>query len=45
MYDKYCRDSAEPVSSSNEVLDYAKTAGFGPEAHDDDPTANTKMVI
>ena len=21
-----------------------KTEGFGPEAHDDDPTANTKMV-
>ena len=27
-------------------LDMAKikTEGFGPEAHDDDPTANTKMV-
>ena len=22
-----------------------KAEGFGPEAHDDDPTANTKMVI
>jgi len=21
-----------------------KAEGFGPEAHDDDPTANTKMV-
>ena len=45
MYDKYCRDSAEPAGSSNEVLSYAKTQGFGPEAHDEDPTANTRTII
>ena len=25
-------------------MDQIKAEGFGPEAHDDDPTANTKMV-
>ena len=31
---------------SRAELDMAKikAEGFGPEAHDDDPTANTKMV-
>jgi len=45
MVSKYGQVSPEPAGSSNETLEYAKTAGFGPEAHDDDPTANTKMVI
>ena len=52
MYDKYCRDSAEPAGSSNDTLEYAKTAGFGPEGHGDtaepadaDPTANTRTII
>jgi len=50
MVSKYNRqDPPEPAGSSQEVLDYAKTAGFGPEGHtdtaDNDPTANTRMVI
>ena len=33
-------------ATANPKLDIAKikAEGFGPEAHDDDPTANTKMV-
>jgi len=37
----------KPETSAPET-DFAeriKAEGFGPEAHDDDPTANTKMVI
>ena len=50
MVSKYNRqDPPEPAGSSQEVLEYAKTAGFGPEGHTDtadvDPTANTKMII
>ena len=27
------------------LVERIKAEGFGPEAHDDDPTANTKMVV
>ena len=35
------------LSLPNESLDMnlIKAEGFGPEAHDDDPTSNTKMVM
>lgn len=50
MIDKYGQDPTSPDGSSNEVLEYAKTAGFGPEAHDSglddtDPNHNTRTII
>ena len=44
MIDKYEKVSDE----SQDTLEYAKSAGFGPEAHaldENDPNFNTKMVI
>ena len=51
MVEKYETPKVEEKDEA--VMEYAKTAGFGPEAHaeasaeasDEDPTANTKMVI
>ena len=34
----------ETALENLETLARIKAEGFGPEAHDDDPTANTKMV-
>ena len=51
MIEKYGQVPPEPAGSSNETLEYAKTAGFGPEAHDEggldenDPNFNTRTVI
>ena len=49
MIDKYGK-TAEPAGSSNEVMEYAKTQGFGPEAHaegldETDPNHNTRTII
>ena len=55
----WCEEMVEQYGEKKEekkdeaVMEYAKTQGFGPEAHaeasaeahDEDPTANTKMVI
>ena len=34
----------ETALENLEALAKSKAEGFGPECHDDDPTANTKMV-
>ena len=34
----------EPVEQVGPDMERVKSEGFGPEAHDDDPVANTKMV-
>ena len=35
---------AETPAPETDFAERIKAEGFGPEAHDDDPTANTKMV-
>ena len=35
---------AETPAPEANLTERIKAEGFGPEAHDDDPTANTKMV-
>ena len=35
---------AEAPAPEANLAERIKAEGFGPEAHDDDPTANTKMV-
>ena len=36
---------AEAPAPEADFAERIKAEGFGPEAHDDDPTANTKMVV
>ncbi len=37
-------DDEPELHAANLDMDRISKEGFGPEAHDDDPTANTKMV-
>ena len=47
LYANGLRRLSEKPQAPAPELDMAKikAEGFGPEAHDDDPTANTKMVV